>query len=310
MANRKISELPVVASALDGTETFPIVQSGVTRKALISSVAALHRLTENTSFYVTTGGSNTTGNGTVSKPWATLQYAIDWLTQNINAAGFIVTISLGTGTFVGAGLKNITGASHVVIKGAGVASTIITNGPNDGFYNTGACIEANVALQNEYWLNLVTIDGSGGTKPCILTGLLVYIIFGEPLLTAATINFVGPPGKYIIETFGGNIDDCPGVPSTIGLSGSCSGYVKCSDHSEITVQSHYTVSGTPAYSSPFIECYNKGLVICNNQTSFTGSATGQRFLVDINSAIVQVGSINLFPGNVAGTATNGGQYIL
>lgn len=63
-----------------------------------------HGLTTNKTIYVATTGSDSTGDGSISKPYATIQKAVDMCTSV--PSKFINTISIGTGSFVGATISN------------------------------------------------------------------------------------------------------------------------------------------------------------------------------------------------------------
>ena len=68
------------------------------------------------------------------------------------------------------------------------------------------------------------------------------------------------------------------------------------------------VSGTPAFSTAFATATRLGVINVGNIT-FTGSATGTRYDVVLNSVIdTSGGGANFFPGDVAGTTATGGQY--
>jgi hypothetical protein len=97
-------------------------------------------LSANTTYHVASSGSDSTGDGSAGKPWATIQHAIFYLSANVDGGGNFITLSVGAGTFVGAGMAPITGTAGLFIYGAGSGSTTISNGPNDGVYNQGECI--------------------------------------------------------------------------------------------------------------------------------------------------------------------------
>lgn len=82
----------------------------------------------NATLYITSTGNDSTGNGTVYAPWATLGKAISWLADKEILATAIVTISIGAGTFVEAGLITIAGNvfKNVKIVGAGSSSTTLS----------------------------------------------------------------------------------------------------------------------------------------------------------------------------------------
>jgi len=85
-------------------------------------------ITANATFYVTTAGSDSTGNGTSSAPWLTLENAIDWFKDKRIAADAIVTISLGSGTFTQSALITVQGDQYgrIQIVGNGSSNTTVT----------------------------------------------------------------------------------------------------------------------------------------------------------------------------------------
>lgn len=68
------------------------------------------------------------------------------------------------------------------------------------------------------------------------------------------------------------------------------------------------ITGTPAFSSSFVQCDSLSLAIFAAAT-FTGSATGSRYAVSQNAVIqTSTGSITFLPGSAVGTVATGGQY--
>ena len=71
-----------------------------------------------------------------------------------------------------------------------------------------------------------------------------------------------------------------------------------------------TIMGTPAFSTDFVNATDGGIARLQGNT-FSGSATGARFLSDRN-AVIDVGGATpntYLPGNSNGTASNGGQCV-
>jgi hypothetical protein len=69
-----------------------------------------------------------------------------------------------------------------------------------------------------------------------------------------------------------------------------------------------TLTGTPHFSDSFIN-----LALCSvfraEGITFTGAATGMRYFLRANSAVMTFGAgANYFPGNVAGQLITGGEY--
>ena len=93
-----------------------------------------------TSIYVTTGGSDTTGDGSSGNPWATVQHAVDSLPEFLNST---VYIYVGAGTFAGYNIyKHALGdEQYIIVRGttnAIVAEQTATGGTRETITKTGA----------------------------------------------------------------------------------------------------------------------------------------------------------------------------
>lgn len=89
------------------------------------------KLTANEGFYWSTTGNDTTGTGTALLPFATVQRAWDYVADNIDPAGFDVTLSGADGTYT-SGL--VTSKAIMSLDGSGGVSVESTSG------NASACI--------------------------------------------------------------------------------------------------------------------------------------------------------------------------
>lgn len=68
------------------------------------------------------------------------------------------------------------------------------------------------------------------------------------------------------------------------------------------------LTGTPAFSASFAFCGRQSLLEVLG-TTFSGSATGTRYISNENSVIfANSAGANYFPGNAAGSTATGGQY--
>jgi len=89
------------------------------------SANAVLSTTADVIYYVTTTGSDTTGDGTIGKPFRTVQKAVNMLPQVINHN---VTINVGSGTFSEEVIiKGLNGKGTVTLSGAGKDLTLINN---------------------------------------------------------------------------------------------------------------------------------------------------------------------------------------
>ncbi len=91
-------------------------------KSISFAVAAICCLTSTSwsaTYYISTKGNNSTGDGSAGKPWATLSYACSRVTTSGN------TIYIDTGSYADNNRCNL--AAGVNIQGAGVSSVLITS---------------------------------------------------------------------------------------------------------------------------------------------------------------------------------------
>src|SRR5207253_6797251 len=71
--------------------------------------------------------------------------------------------------------------------------------------------------------------------------------------------------------------------------------------------SDLTLSRTPQFSAAFAVAENLALISAYGNNFAGTGATGTRYIVTTNSIIQTSGDDDYFPGNVAGSATNGGR---
>ena len=70
-----------------------------------------------------------------------------------------------------------------------------------------------------------------------------------------------------------------------------------------------TITGTPAFSTGFVQVTDAGMIYIPNSTTFSGSATGPRFNVNLYGILHCGGSsVSFLPGNAAGVMASGGVY--
>jgi len=65
----------------------------------LSSFTATKKITSDTTYYISTGGSDSTGDGSSGNPWATPQKALDYLKDKWIANDATITIDLADGTY-------------------------------------------------------------------------------------------------------------------------------------------------------------------------------------------------------------------
>lgn len=255
------------------------------------------RLRANTSFYVNSvSGSDVTGTGTSSAPWATLQYARNWVQANIDLSGHAATFNC-SGNFT-AGLQAIGmlvgqfGEISEIWDGGGTATVELSTPAGMTFFIRNA----NLTIQN--WGLLESIGGASGTLVSYVFdvghgGSLYFknVTIGSALYQISnSAGYIEAIGSYTISG-GGNYHWVSGQSATT--------YVQ-----NVTV----TLTGSPHFAVCFADVYNGSNIICDGNT-FVGAATGQRYQVNQNSTISTNGAgANYLPGNAAGVV-NGGVYV-
>ena len=140
------------------------------RKAITGSVlnGTLHAilnatprtvLSANENYYISSTGSDSTGDGSSGNPWGSLQYAVDWVAANIDGAGlFGITLNVSPGTFPGCTLPGAPSLKYLYILGSISGATIITN--NTVAEATRDCIDIENFLGYLFCINTVILQPS------------------------------------------------------------------------------------------------------------------------------------------------------
>lgn len=266
----------------------------------LQQVNARIRLQADTTFYVSTTGNNANSGLDAGHPWATRQYAADYITTNIDTNGFQATVQLADGTYTdtcivrGLALGS-TKRQPIIFNGNAVTPANVTINPN------GICYFAEnsaiIQVQNQ------KVQCSGSTNDCLAAD------FGGVIWMGVGLEF-GPAGRWHINAgTGGNIT----ATSSYKISGGGAAHASASQGGNVSLNvasATVTITGTPAFSTAFAVATQNGFI---NFTSlaFSGSATGARYSVNKLSLIDTGGAgPTALPGNSSGTAdgTTGGYY--
>lgn len=258
-------------------------------------------MTANLDFYVGGTGANDTNPGTVLAPWATLQHAINEISQ-YNTNGFTLTVHCtgpfsagmtlsapiaGTGTVVfsfAAGSSITAATGHCIAAGNGAAITI--SGP--------VSLSATMASP---------AAGNDGVAVYAFTGATINLV-GGTLYGACTAAHLGADSRSTIAVVGSyTIQGNSGVHYR---TTSGAGIFVANDGNPLTV----SIIGTPSFSTAFALGTTLSYLSCpSSKVAFAGSATGVRYSGDTNSVIKTAGGgANFFPGSSAGSVSTGAQY--
>jgi hypothetical protein len=263
------------------------------------------KLTANTTFYVATTGNDTTGNGSNSAPWFSIQKAINYVENNIDLAGYSVTISVANGTYASfvasgplVGAATNSSVTALVIQGntASPTSCVISTtatGQNCALASFGAAFSI-----GGFSFSASGLGASG-----------LAAIQGGKILVSGAMNYGACNSSQILSHDAGSYID---IASNYTISGGASYHFSSGFGAQIINPSGglaVTLTGTPNYTGAFAECDTCASLTMVGVT-YTGTATGQKYYAALNGVIsTSGGGANYFPGNVAGSATTGAQYV-
>jgi len=249
-----------------------------------------------TTFYVSTSGSDTTGLGTSLSPWRTWQFAYNTVANTYDFRGFQVTLT-STGAFtytVGLAIgSGWTGGGSLVLDGNG--STIASaSGP--AISTNGPPLAGLITLQN---FTLTSVGGSAilHTVPGTFN-VRAGMVYGTCTVAHFQLFNTGPQvqlfNNYTIT--GGAL-----FHLAVAFTGSA-----LRSNAALTI----THANPVTFSSGYALTDLQGLLYFPGNTFVNpGNVTGPRFSCNNNSLMYVAGAgLAYFPGTVAGTQTNNGQY--
>lgn len=257
------------------------------------------RLTADSTFYVATTGSDTTGDGTSVNPWATIQKAVNTITDKYDLAGFNAIISVANGTYTqGVSLRQpLVGAKmdgspslQIIGNSASPASCVISTA-GDCFFTSGGLLA----------IGGFRLTSSGGN--CIAAYL------GGKVVILGNIQFGSAAGNHI---YAANTGSFVTIATAAGytINGSAFRHFYATSGAEIVFgnPAGATLSGTPNFGGAFAVADRAANLSIANLT-ISGAATGTRYSAASNAVISTNGAgANYFPGSVAGTTSTGGIY--
>lgn len=261
----------------------------VTRKALAA----------NRTYYVRTDGNDNNDGlaNTAGGAFATLQKAWDTITK-LDLGGFTVTVQIGNGTYTAP--LNITvpqvGGIVQFLGDATTPANVLISATSADCVKVTTPLPAPVRFKGIKLQTTTIGSGIAISSP----GAVVQI---DKLNFGACAQFnlsVDAPGSMITL-----------IPGATGLeiSGSCILPWRAVFGGKVDIQGiTVTLTGTPAFSFAFASATNCGS-IAGGFNTFSGSATGPRYVVSLNGVISSAaGGASYFPGDSAGSAATGGQY--
>lgn len=264
------------------------IQTQLDAKA--ATTATRVKLTAARTYYVRTDGndSNTCLADTAGGACLTIQAAVN-LAAAIDNGGYDVTIQVRDGTYAeDVSFKTIVGAGSLIVQGNAATPANVVG-------KTFAC---SYTIGNYTVKDLVLTNGSVGSR-LTASGRGCVISF-------SAVTFGGTTSTQHIGSVDGAVAKATG---NYTISAGTAFHFYSANTGSIEVRSKtVTISGTPAFSTAFAYTQILGQMLLDGNT-WSGSATGPRYSVTLNSVIYTAGGgATYLPGNSAGSTATGGQY--
>jgi len=255
----------------------------------------IERLTGGRTYYVATTGIDTNDGRTAGTPFRTIQRAVDVVLRTLDCQGFDVEIKVADGTYnesvsVNGPLLN-GGAFGLFIHGNATTAANCVISATDGDHALEA---VNGALIRLGGFKLQT----AGAGDCLSATFNATIISSW----VGTLEFGPSAGSHFAANANANIL----WTTDYRITGSATSHWHSVNGGVIVIGGQVvTLVGTPNFSAYFCGV-SHGLVSCNIVT-FSGAATGLRFVCHVNGTIVAASRTQL-PGDQPGRLDNGGVY--
>ncbi|MFN7054348.1 DUF2793 domain-containing protein [Hyphomonas sp.] len=249
-------------------------------------------------YYVRPDGSdaNTGLANTAAGAFATVQKAFDVVFSGLDLGTHDVTIQLADGTYTAgataAGPR--TGTGDVILRGnaASPGNVIISAA-------SVACIRAmyGAALT----VRDMTLETSAAGVNCLMAAFNGVIQF-------ANLRFGACAGLHMRAEMNGIVQGVAGA--SYQITGGALVHYSAALNGNIRIQNtSVTLTGTPAFTTAFAFGLLGGCISVNGNT-YTGAATGSRYVLSGNAVInTNSAGASFLPGNAAGSAASGGQYL-
>lgn len=296
-------------SPIDGTEFVRLATPGQNWKVPLGSITRL-KSTANINFYISTTGSDVTGDGSAGNPWATPQHAADTIGQNIDLNSFTAFVNMADGSYVGPVINFYSSAlgNQIFPTGGGIhfIGHVGDNTKVTWTINSNGFSVFDTETPCNIYVDWVTLSPSTSSVwGFTLDSNFSFIVFNNCRFAAP----VGGSNRDCVITFNANSII---ILNAIEIVGNWNSVLKTSNNGpQVSVQflGQFILTGTPAWAEAFVSIADLSQAF-GNVSGFTGTATGKRYSAVSNGVIdTNGGGANYFPGNVAGTTATGGQYL-
>lgn len=273
-------------------------------------------LTVDTTFHIETpgnGGNDSTGKGTVAKPFATLQACYQYIASNFDFGGHNVFMQIGPGTFT-AGLDLLVGGGSWVGGGSlQIDGTAALDGSNHLITQinmTGQAFNFSSVCAGAIQVGLIYF-ASAGNLDCISVSAPNNVI-------VAAIEFgpVGTGRHCVSSVAGANIVFNDGSSNYItGLSAvnflaANNGYIQM-DNQNFTIAGNAIGTGTPPNGTIVFQALNGGVIAAKNvnwhATTWNNPGAVFKYFLSVNGVLNTNGAAGLaaIPGTLS-LLNNGG----
>jgi hypothetical protein len=300
LASPALTGVPTVPTASPGTNTTQAASTAFVQAAVGGGGSGRTLLTGNKTFYISTTGNDSTGNGTSGNPWLTRQHAWNTVQNTYDLGGFTVTFQLADGTYTD------SFAANASMVGQFSPGQVIFNG--DSGTPTNVLINCSAGspfggVDSSYQIQNLKFQNSGGNGVFAETNANIAI---GPGVTAGACS-----GSKIRAAYGGEVL----INNSYTDVGNAQQHYEADDDGEIIVTGGITIteSGTPAYSVAYAVATELGNILFQNTptavATFSGAATGVEYIASNNGVIQTQGSGGSYlPGSTSGSTSNGGVY--
>lgn len=243
--------------------------------------------------HVSASGSDSTGDGSAAKPYATIQKAVN-VFSGLDLFGQTAIVSVSDGTYSAGALYNSFGGS-----GANGSIAIVGN----------SVAPANVVIN---CIGAIAFSANGSGAQVTISGMTVN---GGVLAQNYGVLNVGPSVVFGNNTGGVHMQAMTSgqvnITSNYSMTGQCQMHLVATLNGVIqnAGASTVSVSGTLPLNT-FAQASQGGQISVPGLTySVSGSTTGVRYSAALNGTIwTNGGGASFFPGNSAGATSTGGQY--
>ena len=289
-----------VAGMLRYNESIPGVEAyyGGTWNTLGAGNDTRTRLTGDQTFYISTTGSDSNDCLTSGTACATLNYVWNLIAETYDLAGYTATIQLADGTYT-SGLTAripVLGGTVVIDGDSGTPSNVVLS------ITGGNCLVA-VGPGVTFQVQNLEMTTTGAGYGDISADRGAYILMGSGLIFGSVDS---SSGHHISAQGGGAVY----IYHSYSIVGGGAFHYYTADGSLIRVASSVTatLTGTPAFGQDFASATEASQIVLPGIT-YSGSATGTRYIANLNGVIDTGGGGSTFlPGNAAGSTATGGQY--